>query len=56
MDEKVPREERDDILVLCDEENIMWILGYRMSETYKITEMTNLALQVSIIGGENEQD
>ena len=56
VDEKVPREERDDILVLCDEENIMWILGYRMSETYKITEMTNLALQVSIIGGENEQD
>ena len=50
VDEKVPREDRDKILVLSDEENVMWILEYRMSETYKITEMTTLALQVSIIG------
>lgn len=55
VDEKVPREERDQILVLSDEENVMWILGYRMSESYKITEMTNLALQVSMIGGKDEQ-
>ncbi|MBQ9031079.1 MAG: tRNA lysidine(34) synthetase TilS [Parasporobacterium sp.] len=55
VDEKVPREERDRIMVLSDEENIMWIIGYRMSELYKISEMTNQALQVSIIGGEDEQ-
>ena len=55
VDEKVPQKEREKILVLSDEENIMWILGYRMSERYKITDMTNLALQVSIIGEKNEQ-
>jgi len=38
-----------------NEEEIMWIIGYRMSETYKITEMTNLALQVSVFGGRYEQ-
>lgn len=48
-DEKVPQEERGRVLVLSDEEQIMWIIGYRMSEAYKITEMTNLALQVQII-------
>ena len=54
-DEKVPQEQRDDVLVLSDEEEIMWIIGYRMSETYKITDMTNMALQVSIFGGRYEQ-
>ena len=55
VDEKVPREERDDVLVFSDEEEIMWIIGYRMSEAYKITDMTNLALQVSISGGRYER-
>ena len=53
-DEKVPKEQRGDVLVFSDEEEIMWIIGYRMSETYKITDMTNLALQVSIYGGRYE--
>ena len=54
-DEKVPQELRSDVLVLSDEEEIMWIIGYRMSETYKITDMTNMALQVSIYGGRYEE-
>lgn len=54
-DEKIPQEQRDDVLVLSDEEEIMWIIGYRMSETYKITDMTNMALQVRIFGGRYEQ-
>ncbi len=54
-DEKVPQEERADVLVLSDEEEIMWIIGHRMSETYKITDMTNMALQVSFYGGRYEQ-
>ena len=54
VDEKVPQEERSRALVLCDENQVMWIIGYRMSEAYKITEMTNMALQISIIGGGNE--
>ena len=54
VDEKVPQEQRGDVLVFSDEEEIMWIIGYRMSENYKITDMTNLALQVSICGGRYE--
>ena len=37
------------------EEQIERIIGYRMSEAYKITDMTNLALQVSISGGRYER-
>ena len=54
VDEKIPQEERKQILVLSDEENIMWIIGYRMSESYKLSEMTNLAVQVRICGGPDE--
>ena len=53
-DEKIPKEQRGNVLVFSDEEEIMWIIGYRMSEAYKITDMTNLALQVSIYGGRYE--
>lgn len=48
VDEKIPQEERQDILVMTDKEQVMWILGYRMSENFKLSEMTNMALQVSI--------
>ncbi len=48
VDEKIPQEERQEILVMTDKEQVMWILGYRMSESFKLSEMTNMALQVSI--------
>ena len=48
VDEKIPQEERQNALVMTDKEQVMWILGYRMSESFKISEMTNMALQVTI--------
>jgi len=55
VDEKIPQEERKRALLLSDDDKVMWIIGYRMSEAYKISEMTNLALQVTIMGGRYEQ-
>ncbi len=54
IDEKIPQERRDDILILKDEESVLWIVGFRMSEEYKITDETKMALQVKISGGRNE--
>ena len=54
VDEKVPQEERNRALVLCDDKQVMWIVGYRMSESYKISDMTNLALQISFMEADYE--
>lgn len=55
VDEKVPQEQRKDILVFSDEEEIIWIIGYRISEAYKITDLTSMALKVSIYGGRYDE-
>jgi tRNA(Ile)-lysidine synthase len=40
IDEKVPQEKRDTIPLVCDDKEIIWIVGYRMNENYKITNDT----------------
>jgi len=50
IDQKIPRDEREKIIVLRDEQEILWIIGGRISETYKITENTVRALQVVVTG------
>jgi len=40
IDEKVSKEERDSIPLVVAGEDIIWVLGYRISEKYKITEKT----------------
>ncbi|MFP3155916.1 tRNA lysidine(34) synthetase TilS [Lachnospiraceae bacterium ZAX-1] len=48
MNEKVPRAVRDDILLLADDSHIIWAIGYRISEDYKITEHTKCILEVQV--------
>lgn len=48
INEKIPAEKRDDILLIADGEQILWIIGYRMSSGYQITEETQQILQVEI--------
>lgn len=52
IDEKIPRELRDGITVLAEGNHVLWIVGYRISEYYKITEDTKTILQVTADGGE----
>ncbi len=51
IDEKIPREERDRIPLLADGKHIIWIIGYRISEYYKVTDDTKNVLQVQLDGG-----
>lgn len=51
IDKKIPKEKRDSIPLLVDGNHIMWIMGYRTSEAYKIDENTKNVLVVKIYGG-----
>lgn len=53
IDEKIPKEERDQILLLADGSHVLWMIGYRISEYYKITERTKNVLQAVCDGGEH---
>lgn len=49
IDEKVPRQDRDKIWLFADGSHILWIVGGRISEHYKVTDATEhiLAIQVA---------
>ncbi|WP_058486501.1 tRNA lysidine(34) synthetase TilS [Defluviitalea phaphyphila] len=48
IDSKIPRDEREKIPLLADGNKILWVIGYRYSDAYKITANTNRILQVKV--------
>lgn len=48
INEKIPAQKRGELLLLADRDQILWIIGYRMSSAYQITESTQRILQVEI--------
>ncbi len=54
IDDKVPREKRDSFLLLADGSHIMWVIGDRMSEAYKVNEQTKVILEISLDGGNED--
>ena len=55
IEEKVPRLERENKLLLADDKHILWIIGMRISEAYKVTDETKTILQVKIKHTEEER-
>ena len=53
IDSKIPKDERDEILLFAKENEVIWIVGFRISEKFKITENTKKALIVSVTGESN---
>jgi tRNA(Ile)-lysidine synthase len=49
IDEKIPKQERSRIPLLADENHIIWIIGRRISEEYKVRETTRLILELRVI-------
>jgi len=47
IDEKVPPRERERVPLLCDQRGIIWVVGLRLSEDYKVTEKTKRALLIT---------
>ncbi len=50
IDEKISREKRGKIPLVADGSHVLWVIGYRVSEYYKITDDTNTVIQMKIDG------
>lgn len=48
IQEKIPKEYRQQQYVLADGAHIMWVIGYRISQYYKVDETTTNILQVQL--------
>lgn len=46
IDHKIPQKERDQICLLADDRHIIWIVGERISNYYKVSEHTKMILHV----------
>jgi len=53
IDLKIPKEERDSKLIIADDENIIWLEGYRINDKYKVSAATKKILNISM-GRKNE--
>lgn len=49
--EKIPRERRENIPLLADESHVLWVIGGRISEYYKVDGNTKHILQVQLKKG-----
>ena len=52
IDEKIPKQDRENIWLLAEEKHILWVVGYRISTYYKVDENTRYILQVQFRGGQ----
>lgn len=47
VDEKIPISKRDEILLLAQEHQVIWVVGGRMSEYAKVTEQTRTLIEIT---------
>lgn len=55
IDCKIPKEKRDDVLLLADGSHILWVVGHRISEKAKVRPETKLVLKVQIEEEKNNE-
>ena len=53
INEKIPQDLRDEILLVADGHHILWIVGYRKNCLYQIQEKTKKVLEININEGES---
>ena len=49
IDEKIPADKRSMIPLIAEENNILWVIGRRMSSGYQITENTGTILEIKVL-------
>lgn len=48
INEKIPQEERDKILLVADGNHILWIVGFRTNPVYQVSENTKRVLEIQM--------
>lgn len=48
IDRKVPRYERNEVMLLTTQGKIAWIVGYRISDEFKVTDKTKKVLKIEM--------
>ncbi len=51
INEKIPSEKRDEILLLTHQVQVLWVIGGRISEDVKVGKDTKRIVKVQVIGG-----
>lgn len=52
INEKVPQEQRDEILLVTEGNHVLWVCGYRDNCAYRVTEHTKHILEIKVDEGE----
>lgn len=55
-DEKIPAAKRDDVKLIACKSHVLWVIGYRISEYYKINKDTKNILKIRYLKGEEENE
>ena len=48
IDEKVPRQMREQIPLIAEEHHVLWLIPYRISEYFKVSSQTRKILQITV--------
>ena len=51
VNEKIDRAVRDELLLVCEGNHMVWMPGYRISAYYKVNNETERVLELSYVGG-----
>lgn len=55
IDCKIPRHERDQLLLLTSGSEVLWVVGYRIGESAKVDENTKQILEIQVTGGNTNE-
>jgi tRNA(Ile)-lysidine synthase len=48
IDQKLPKNQKENIWVLESNKKIVWVIGMRIDDRYKVTELTQEILSISV--------
>lgn len=60
IEEKIPADRRDKLVLLADGAHVVWLPGHRISAAYKVTAQTAVVLEITVLpegdGGTKEEE